>query len=93
MPYIRSNIQINALTPRQATTFSKQGFSDKLDTEASHSLPTAFRTFESFKQTPDQSHGIGDTHPSTGRNPKGRACVCVTLPLRNTFMAASHQGD
>ena len=66
MLYIRSDSQIKALTPRQATTFSKQGFSDKSDTEASHSLPTAFRTFESWNrlQIPflNQSYGIGDTH-------------------------------
>ena len=86
MPYVRSDSQINALTPRQATTSSKQGFSDKLNTEASHSLPTAFRTFESLKQTPDQSHGIGDTHPSTGRNTNREGlCVCDLASLYQKY--------
>ena len=75
-----------------------QGFSDKLDQNASKSLVSGFRTPQSSRQTLNllaQSVPlVGSTYPSTGRDTRTeRACMGIFALVRDTFMSTFHKGD
>lgn len=89
MPYTRNSSQIHCLIHRQARTFSKQGFSDKLDPEGSCCLLPGIRTPGSFKKSLNlltQSVSWSCGHPPIhNRDTRQRESVKTALLLWETL--------